>query len=86
MLREFLRTSSIHGVKYLVESKSAVAKLAWLVCILSCFTSAIVIIYYNVAAWENSPAVISQARPMLVKVTLSVASTFVIRKEISILF
>lgn len=67
MLSPFLQATSIHGLRYLSESKSILARFLWLVCIVGCFFSALVIIYLNVVHWENSPAVITRVQPVLVE-------------------
>ncbi len=68
MLSVFLRETSIHGLRYLVEAKNPVVKFLWLACICLCFGSAVLIIYLNVKNWENTPAVVTSVQPSLVKV------------------
>lgn len=54
--------------RYLYEAKNVIVRGLWLVCIASCFTAAVVIIRCNIVNWQNSPAVITQAKPTLIKV------------------
>ena len=68
MLSVFLRETSIHGVRYLVEACHPLARAAWAVCIGACVSAAAAIIYLNVRNWENSPAVVTSVQPALVKV------------------
>ncbi len=68
MLSEFLRESSIHGLRYLVEARLGIVRLLWLVSISSCFTFAVVIIYLNVHNWQNSPAVVTSIQPESIEV------------------
>ena len=68
MLSVFLRETSIHGLRYLVEAKNPVVKFLWLACICFCFGSAVLIIYLNVKNWENTPAVVTSVQPSLVRV------------------
>ena len=71
MLFDYLHASSIHGLRYLAESKNHLFRLVWFICIAGSFTTAVYIIYLNVRNWENSPAVITKAQPVLVKVRQS---------------
>ncbi len=66
-LNEFLNSSSIHGLRYIVASRSPLFKLLWLASIIACMTAASVIIYFNVANWSNTPAVVTKVNPSLAK-------------------
>ena len=70
LLSAFLEATSIHGLRYLSESKSILIKSVWFIVILTSFSAAAFICYNNVVQWQNSPILISQARPAHVKVSL----------------
>ncbi len=65
---DFFRASTIHGLAYLADAKSAFAKILWLVCVISASLTAAVIIYFNVTDWANSPTVVTSVKPALVEV------------------
>ncbi len=66
-LHEFLNSSTIHGLRYLVISRSPLIKLLWLASITFCVAAASAIIYLNVANWSNTPAVVTKVNPALAK-------------------
>ena len=67
MISDYLRTTSIHGLRYLTTAKNKTIRFIWFVCVLGSFTTAIYIIYLNVLNWENSPSVLTKAQPVLVE-------------------
>ena len=69
----FLQESSIHGLRYLVDSKRFVAKILWLACIASSFTAAGFVTYWNFVNWNDSPAVVTSVESSLVKVGIVTA-------------
>ncbi len=75
MLSEFLKDSSIHGLRYLYEARNPFVKVLWLVCILTCVGLAAMIIYLNIMNWENSPSVVTSVQPALVKVRIRTYGT-----------
>ena len=68
MFRLYLESSSIHGLRYLSESKGKLPKMLWLVFIAASFMAAFYIIYNNVKQWENSPSVITTVKPIEIEV------------------
>ena len=68
MLRSYLEASSIHGLYYVSSAGGHFSRSVWLVCVCACAVSAAVVIFFNVAAWENSPAVVTSVSPVLVQV------------------
>ena len=68
MVSTFLEESSIHGLRYLVETRHPAARLAWLVAICACVGAASVIVYLNVASWEDSPVVVTTVKTAMAKV------------------
>lgn len=68
LFSDFLGATSIHGLRYLAEAKNIVIRALWFLCISASFSAAVIIIYGNVVQWQNSPSVISQAKPILVQV------------------
>ena len=70
MLREFLLETSIHGLRYLAVSTNTLVRLTWAACVATSAAAAAVVIYYNVANWENSPTVVTSVKPALVEVTI----------------
>ena len=67
MLGEYLRQSSVHGLRYLSESKGTAFRLVWFACIAASFSLATYTIYHNILNWEDSPAIITKAQPVLIK-------------------
>ena len=70
MLRAYLEYSSIHGLFYVGSARSPLSRALWLVCVCACATAAAVISFYNVVAWENSPAVVTSVNRILVQVRI----------------
>ena len=73
LLSGFLEATSVHGLRYLTGSQNLLARIVWSVCIAASFTVAGWVIYFNVLQWENSPASITRAQPMLVQVICNAA-------------
>ncbi len=71
MLRQFLQESSIPGLRYLSEARGLFPRILWVTCILSSACAASVVIYYNVAGWEDSPTVVASVRPTLLEVNVA---------------
>lgn len=70
LVAEYLNATTIHGLRYVAEARgSALARCLWLACIAASFAAAAFIIRGNIANWENSPKVITEAQPALIKVT-----------------
>ena len=67
-LKAFLQETSIHGLRYLTESSSLVARIVWFILILSSFSMAGWIIYANVLNWHISPAVVTSVDTFRVEV------------------
>ena len=76
LLSDYLEASSLHGLKYLSESKSLLFKLVWFVSISTSFSAAVYIIYSNIVQWENNPSVITKVMPILVEVHVPIRPTF----------
>ena len=54
-LREFLETSTVHGLAYLSTSKSRAAKTIWAILIVAAFSSAGYLIWQSYVGWSKSP-------------------------------
>lgn len=65
---DFLRATSIHGLRYLYETKGWLGRIIWLAFILTSFTVAILISYENIMNWQNSPVTVTQASTVMLKV------------------
>ena len=63
-----MESSSIHGLYYVSSASGPLARSVWFLCFCACAIAAAVVIFFNVAAWENSPAVVTSVSPALVKV------------------
>ncbi len=59
-MSSYARYSTIHGLVYLVESKSAAAKLLWLTCIVASAIAAAALIVGNFVNWRSQPAVVTK--------------------------
>ncbi len=70
MLTLFMKESSMHGLRYLVEARNPVVKALWFAAICFCVSSASAIIYLNVVNWNNTPAIVTSVHPDLAKVLL----------------
>ncbi len=66
-LNDFLNSSSIHGLRYVVFSRGPLIKLLWLASIGTCVAAASAIIYLNVVNWSNTPAVVTNVSTALAK-------------------
>ena len=55
LFREFLETSTIHGIQHIGGEKSKLAKLVWVVIVVCGFSIAAVLILDSVKGWEESP-------------------------------
>jgi hypothetical protein len=67
---EFLRSSTIHGLRYLVDSRSLVSKVAWLFCIAASFLIAVYMILLNIEEWNNSPTTVRSVTSTQIKASL----------------
>ncbi len=65
----FLRESSIHGFRYLVDSKTPLVKILWLLSVVFSVTMSMIIIYMNIVNWNSTPAVVTNMYPTLAKGT-----------------
>ena len=54
-LREFLETSTIHGLAHISASKSQAARAAWVTIVVACFVFAIHMITNSYTEWQESP-------------------------------
>ena len=54
-LKEFLETSSIHGLAHISTARSKIAKCAWFVIVVACFCYAISLIHSSFSEWTTSP-------------------------------
>merc|ERR1712020_679738 len=54
-LREFLESSTIHGLVHISTAKSKAARAAWLVIVVACFATAIYMITSSYNEWQESP-------------------------------
>lgn len=75
---EFLRATSIHGLRYLTESKGSVVRFLWFAVISTSFTLATVISFFNVLSWQHQPATITQAAPAMIKARMIYRSLLVL--------
>ena len=55
LFREFLETSTIHGLQHIGGEKQKLAKLVWIVIVVCGFSIAAVLIMDSVKGWEESP-------------------------------
>ena len=55
VLREFLETSTIHGLSYISTSRSKVAKAIWFLCVLFSLSAAFFLIWKATAEQEEDP-------------------------------
>ena len=55
LFREFLETSTIHGLQHIGGEKQKLAKLIWVVIVVCGFSIAAVLIMDSVKGWEESP-------------------------------
>ena len=53
-VKEFLESSTIHGLVY-ISTTRRLARLLWLCVVISGFTGAVVIIYQSFSSWAVSP-------------------------------
>ena len=58
-IKEFLDTSTIHGLSHISTSKSLVVKLAWACMVIASFTVAAILIHNAFTSWEKSPVITS---------------------------
>ena len=57
--KEFLGSSSIHGLSYIGGTKSRLVQFIWIVIVVAGFSAAGKIIYDSFQSWEDSPIVSS---------------------------
>ena len=55
ILREFLESSTIHGLTYISSSRSKRAKATWFLVVMSSFSAAVILIYQSYMEWEDDP-------------------------------
>ena len=53
--REFLESSTIHGLVHISTAKSRTARAAWLAIVVACFATAIYMITGSYKEWQESP-------------------------------
>ena len=68
MFRDYLESSSVHGLVYLSEAKDKVSKAVWFACIATSFSVAVYVNYSSFVQWENNPTMISSYRKVKVEV------------------
>ncbi len=66
----YARSGTIHGLVYLVESKTKLAKILWLVCITASAITAVVLIVGNIRNWQSQPSVVTEVNFDAVQVSL----------------
>ena len=54
-LREFLESSTIHGLEHISTAKSRGARAAWVAIVVACFATAIYMITNSYKEWQESP-------------------------------
>ena len=54
-VRDFLESSTIHGLVYISTAKSRTAKIAWVIIVAICFSIAIFMIAGSYKEWQDSP-------------------------------
>ena len=62
LLREYLEATTVHGLRYLLVSRSLVSKFAWFVCITASFATAALICQSNILQWESNPKVLASVQ------------------------
>ena len=53
--REFLESSTIHGLVHISTAKSKAARAVWVVIVVACFATAIYMITGSYKEWHESP-------------------------------
>ena len=53
--REFLESSTIHGLVHISTAKSKVARATWVAIVVACFATAIYMITGSYKEWQESP-------------------------------
>lgn len=71
LLRDYLQSSNIHGLAYLIESKNVFVRCVWLVCICTGLSCAAFIIYNTIDGWTKNPTMISSVEVVPIKVVLN---------------
>ena len=54
-IREFLESSTIHGLSYISTTRTRLSKLLWIAVVVAGFTTAVILIDNNISAWAKSP-------------------------------
>ena len=54
-LREFLESSTIHGLVHISTAKSLTTRATWILIVVACFASAIWMITDSYKDWQESP-------------------------------
>ena len=54
-IKEFLESSTIHGLVYIATSKRKLGKIIWLLIVLIAFTVALRLIYNSYQEWDEDP-------------------------------
>ena len=54
-IREFLESSTIHGLVYISTAKSRSSRAAWVAIVVACFATAIYMITGSYKEWQESP-------------------------------
>ena len=55
ILRDFLESSTIHGLVHISTAKSRTARVAWVAIVVACFSTAIYMINDSYKEWQESP-------------------------------
>ena len=53
--REFLESSTVHGLVHISTANSRTARTAWVVIVVACFATAIYMITNSYKEWQESP-------------------------------
>jgi len=53
MLSVFFRETTVHGLRYVVEAKSLLARTFWALLVLTSFACATIVIVLNVRGWAE---------------------------------
>ena len=53
--KEFLESSTVHGLTYISTSKNCLVKLFWITVVIGGFTTASILINFSFSDWKDSP-------------------------------
>ena len=55
VIRNFLESSTIHGLVHISTAKSKTARVAWVAIVVACFATAAYMINDSYKEWQESP-------------------------------